>query len=321
MGIWSKNGLNASFMNILPPYSGKITFISQSGSLIAFAIYLKIRIGKFISLGNSTDMNFEDLFEYLSSDSETKVLALYIESLQNGRNFLNNIKKFNKPVIAIKAGDSDYGQRSIASHTGALAGNVGLIKHLFKSHGILMVKSFESLVAGSRILESLAPMKNNKIVALSNAGGAVCLFSDACSENDINPDILPSLVKNKLQTIFPSQAPVNNPLDLTVTGGTPETVKKVMKILFDIELHDYAAVVYIPVVAPFVDANIEAELVRNLYKKSPIPFLTCLLAGEKVRPIIDMLDKDKIPYTQTIQETAEVLGLLWKWSQIKNKIH
>ncbi|OLS16495.1 MAG: hypothetical protein HeimC3_54380 [Candidatus Heimdallarchaeota archaeon LC_3] len=109
MGVWNSHRLNASFMNILPPFHGKITFISQSGSLIAYAIYLKLRLGKFVSLGNSTDVNFEDFFDYLSSDSDTKVLALYIESLKNGRNFLEKLKNFPKPVIAIKAGSSDIG--------------------------------------------------------------------------------------------------------------------------------------------------------------------------------------------------------------------
>ena len=233
MGIWNNHGLNASFMNILPSIQGKISFISQSGSLIAYSIYLKMRLGKFVSLGNSTDVNFEDFFEYFSSDSDTKVLALYIESLKDGRKFLEKLKNFSKPVIAIKSGSSDFGQRSIASHTGALAGNSQLYDHLFNAYGILQVKSFESMVAGARILELLPTMKNNKVVALSNAGGAVCLFSDACAENDINPDILPNKLKLELESIFPPQAPINNPLDLTVTGGTPQVVKNVMKSLFN----------------------------------------------------------------------------------------
>jgi acyl-CoA synthetase (NDP forming) len=318
MGIWNRNGMNASFMNILPPFPGKVTFISQSGSLIAFSIYLKLRLGKFISLGNSVNINFDDFFEYLSFDPDTKVLAMYIESLQNGRSFLEKIKNFKKPVIVIKAGNSEYGQRSISSHTGALAGNAELYKHLFKAYGILSVKSFDLLVAGSRILELSRPMKNNKIIALSNAGGAVCLFSDACFENNINPDILPDKLKKELEGIFPPQAPVNNPLDLTVTGGSPKSVEKVMNLLFDTTLHNYGAIIYIPVVAPFIDPNKEAELVIKLHKKSSLPFIACLLAGEKVRPIIEKLDKAEVPYTQTIQETAEVLKLLWDWSK-KNK--
>lgn len=319
MGIWNSQGLNASFMNLLPPLTGKVTLISQSGSLIAFAIYLKLRLGKFISLGNSADLNFDDFFDYLSTDSDTKVLALYIESLQNGRKFLEKLKNFSKPVIAIKAGNSVYGSRSIASHTGALAGNAILYEHLFKAYGILSVKSFESLVAGSRILELSAPMKNNKIIALSNAGGAVCLFSDACFENNVNLEILPNKLRIELEKIFPPQAPINNPLDLTVTGGTPKTVENVMELLFNESLHDYGAIVYIPVVAPFTDPNLEAELVIKLYNRSPLPFIVCLLAGDKVRPIIEKLDKSEIPYTNTIQETAEVINFLWKWSR-KSKI-
>ncbi|MFW9928167.1 MAG: CoA-binding protein [Candidatus Thorarchaeota archaeon] len=319
MGIWDKNLINASFMNILPKYSGKTTFISQSGSLIAFSIYLKLRLNKFVSLGNSVDLNFEDFINYLSNDRETKILVLYIESISDGRILLEKIKNFPKPIIVIKAGVSEYGQRSIASHTGALAGNNKLFQQLFKAYGVLMIESFEIMVAASRALEILPILKNNKVLALSNAGGAVCLFSDACFKFGVEPSILPNKLKNLLLKVFPPQASINNPLDLTVTGGTPDVITRVFDILFDLSLHDYGIIVYIPVVAPFADAREEAKLAIKLSKRSPLPFLVCFLAGEKVSPAIEEFDIANIAYTQTILETAEVINILWQWSKIKEK--
>ena len=89
MGLFNASDkLNASFMNILPPILGKVSLISQSGSLIAVAIYEKLRMGKFISIGNAINTSFQELLPYLATDPETSVIALYIESLKDGRIFL-----------------------------------------------------------------------------------------------------------------------------------------------------------------------------------------------------------------------------------------
>lgn len=314
MGLWNVNGgLNASFMSMLPTHPGKVTFLSQSGSLIAFAIYVKIRMGKFVSLGNSTDMTFEKFIPYLAKDDETKVLALYIESLKDGRTFLETIKHFPKPVVAVQAGMTEAGQRSIASHTAALAGNVALYSSLLDAYGITQVKSFEIMASLTRAFELLPPPKNNKVVALSNAGGAVCLFSDACSEFGLDTAPLPEGLAKKLREVFPPQAPVNNPLDLTVTGSDPKILNQVFDLLFDTSLHDYGMVVYIPVVPPYADPMMDAQLAIEMNKKTPVPFMTCLLVGDKVRPVIPELDKAGIAYCESIRETAEVLGHYYKW--------
>ena len=219
MGLYNAfQQLNASFMNILPPIPGKVSLISQSGSLIAVAIYEKLRMGKFVSIGNAINTSFQELLPYLASDPDTSVLALYIESLSNGKRFIEIIREIEKPVIALRAGQSEAGQRSIASHTASLATNSALMKSLFISANIIQVNSFEMLTSLARAFELMTVPKSNKILALSNAGGAVCLFSDACSEFGLETSPLPTELVEKLQKIFPPQAPINNPLDLTVTG-------------------------------------------------------------------------------------------------------
>jgi acyl-CoA synthetase (NDP forming) len=315
MGLWNAfENLNASFMNILPPITGKISFVSQSGSLIAVAIYEKLRMGKFISIGNSITTSFEDILPFLEKDDNTAVIALYIESLQNGRKFLESIKNITKPVIAIRAGNSEAGQRSIASHTASLATNTALTTSLFKAHNIVQINSFETLSAVTRAFELMKLPKNNKILALSNAGGAICLFSDACAEYGLDTDPLPEFLMSKLKTIFPPQAPINNPLDLTVTGWQENIVRQVLDVLLE-EKHNYGTIVYMPVVAPYQNAESDAKIAIEYYKKSKLPFMTCLLSGDKVRPIIPLLDASSIPYCTTIRETAEVLGHLSYWNK------
>lgn len=318
MGLFNAHhNLNASFMNILPPQIGKVSLLSQSGSLIAVAIYEKLRMGKFVSIGNAINTSFQELLPYLNQDEDTKVIALYIESLKDGRAFLNSIKQIDKPIVAIRAGQTEAGARSIASHTASLATNTALMSSLFKAHNIMQVNSFETLTAVSRAFELMQVPKNNKVLALSNAGGAVCLFSDACAEYGLDTAPLPESLKKKLQEIFPPQAPINNPLDLTVTGWQENTVRKVLDLLLT-EPHEYGVLVFMPVVAPYQSAEVDAKVAIEYSKKSNLPFMTCLLSGDKVKPVIPLLDSSEIAYCTTIRETAEVLSHMVNWSTTRN---
>ena len=102
-------GLNASFAHTgaLP---GKIAFVSQSGALVTAVLdWAKSRgIGftKFVSLGDSADVDCGDVLDYLASDSETQAILLYIEAITAARKFMSAARAAarNKPVLVLKAG-------------------------------------------------------------------------------------------------------------------------------------------------------------------------------------------------------------------------
>ncbi|HEY0822975.1 MAG TPA: CoA-binding protein, partial [Ramlibacter sp.] len=117
-------GLNASFApgNAAP---GQMAFVTQSGALatamLDWANAQGIGFSHFISLGDSADVDFGDVLDYLGSDSGTRAILMYAESVQHARKFMSAARAAarNKPVIVVKAGRSDEGQRAAASHTGA----------------------------------------------------------------------------------------------------------------------------------------------------------------------------------------------------------
>ncbi|MBE3113135.1 MAG: CoA-binding protein, partial [Actinobacteria bacterium] len=108
--------------------SGETAFITQSGALGGAVLMMAEELGfgfsKFVSYGNRCDVDEVDLIKYLEDDPRTKVIALYIEGLEEGRRFLTQAKKtvLKKPIVAIKAGKSKAGMRAASSHTGSLAG-------------------------------------------------------------------------------------------------------------------------------------------------------------------------------------------------------
>jgi acyl-CoA synthetase (NDP forming) len=107
------------------PPKGEVAFISQSGALggavLSWAEEQGMGFSKFLSYGNRVDLDEVDLLPYLAEDPETRVGALYIESVAAGRAFLDAVREFtrHKPLVVIKSGRSQSGQRATLSHTGA----------------------------------------------------------------------------------------------------------------------------------------------------------------------------------------------------------
>lgn len=103
-----KIGLNASFAHT-PALRGNLAFVSQSGALttalLDWAKTNQFGFSHFISLGDSADVDFGDVLDYLASESDTRAILLYIESLKQARKFMSAARAAarNKPVIAVKA--------------------------------------------------------------------------------------------------------------------------------------------------------------------------------------------------------------------------
>ncbi|UUZ49329.1 hypothetical protein LP420_02765 [Massilia sp. B-10] len=82
-----------------------------------------IGFSKFISLGDSADIDFGDLLDYLASDPATSAILLYVEDVRHARKFMSAAR-------CGRAQQADHGAqgraggrrgRAAASHTGALA--------------------------------------------------------------------------------------------------------------------------------------------------------------------------------------------------------
>jgi len=197
------------------PKPGNISLVSQSGTVGAILVneYYKAHIGldKFVSYGNSSDLNECDFLEYLAKDDNTKIIASYVEEIIDGKRFINIVKKYKKPLIILKAGKGKKGSQSIQSHTGNLAGDYSVYKGLFKQFGIINADNIDELVNFSKAM-LLRKIKN--VTIITNGGGYGILLSDALEQNKIPIlDFSDSmLAKLKKELVF--GAGVKNPIDL-----------------------------------------------------------------------------------------------------------
>jgi len=251
--------LDATFSNSSAK-KGDTAFISQSGALWSFisdvSASSKIGFSGFVSLGNMTDLNFNDFIEFFEKDKETKKIILYMERIENGKNFIELCKKCKKPIIVIKAGSSEQGSKAAMSHTGSLATDFKIYQGAFKQAGINQVKSIEDslnmLLQTSREIN----LEGKNTIILTNAGGAGALLSDYCEEKKLK---LINLSKNK-----------KNPLDIL---GTADSIdyEKAIKEINKKEKYDLLMIILTPQKMSEPDKTAEA-IIKNCDKKKTIVY-------------------------------------------------
>ena len=177
-------GLNASFAHTgaLP---GKLAFVSQSGALVTGVLdWAKTRgigFSRFVSLGESADVDFGDLLDYLASDAATRAILLYIEDIRDARKFMSAARAAarSKPVLVIKAGRAAEGAKAAASHTGALAGSDDVYDAAIRRAGMLRVCSTEDLFSAVETLAHARPLVGERLCILTNGGGPGVMATDA----------------------------------------------------------------------------------------------------------------------------------------------
>jgi acetate---CoA ligase (ADP-forming) len=192
--------LNASFAPATPN-KGNIAFVSQSGALLDSAIdrslIEKYGFSCLVSYGNEANVSLCDYLEWLEQDKQTKVICLYVEGIKEGRRFIETAKKSSKPIVVLKAGKTEEGQKTVLSHTGSLAGSYEVYKAAFKQARVLETETFEALMVMAKAL-SWQPRISNGIGVVTNGGGCGVLISDYCQEKGVRINELEDVLGDAL---------------------------------------------------------------------------------------------------------------------------
>ncbi|MDY6911112.1 MAG: CoA-binding protein [Chloroflexota bacterium] len=196
-----------------------VSFICQTGFFYWDWISRSPHVGlsKAIDLGNVCDVNHAETLEYLGDDTETKVVALHIEGIQNGQQFMKIAEKVTKkkPVVALKAGRTEKGAKAIASHTGALVGNDAVYDAVFRQVGIVRALDTNEMVDFARAFACLSSLPvGNRIAVVTFSGAGGSLAADACDEFGLELAKLSDSTKQKMRKIFPPWGSVGNPIDV-----------------------------------------------------------------------------------------------------------
>jgi len=163
-----------------------------------------IRFSKVISYGNAIDLDCPEILEYMADDPATKVIALYIEGSKDGKKLKEALQYASerKPIVAIKGGLSESGNRVARSHTGQLTGEPEIWESLFRQCGIIQVSSNEELM-NAMVAFSHSPLpKGNRVGMLTNSGGFGVIHTDLCAAEGLDAHRLAIVLCKKFESWF-----------------------------------------------------------------------------------------------------------------------
>jgi acyl-CoA synthetase (NDP forming) len=205
-----------------PLIGGSVGVVLQSGALasnvLTFAQARNIGISLLVSMGNETVMSVTDVMRSLVEDPNTKVIALFLESVRHPDEFAEVARAAldaGKPVVALKIGRSVKASRTAQAHTGALVGDDRTVDAAFRQLGVIRVNSLEDLMVTAGLLVETGPLPGHRVGVVTPSGGASEIISDRAEDEGLELPELQDHTVAALREVLPPFATPNNPLDVT----------------------------------------------------------------------------------------------------------
>jgi len=313
--------LNATFARSMP-MKGNIAFMSQSGalctSILDWSKEEKVGFSRFVSLGNKTDLNETDFFKSFAADSKTKVIAAYLEGVDNGVEFMRLAKKISKhkPILVIKAGTTGAGARAVSSHTGALAGSDSTYNAAFRQSGIIRAESIEDLFDYANCFANQPLPRGNHVAVLTNAGGPGIMATDACERKGVPLADFERKTINFLQTTLTDASNVYNPVDIR-----GDALARDYELAAKALLQDKNVNALIVILTPQAVTEIEktAKAIVNVSKESNKSIIACFMGKADISKGVDILKENGIPQYYFPERAVSSLAAMLEYQRLKNK--
>ncbi|MDD5264812.1 MAG: acetate--CoA ligase family protein [Candidatus Bipolaricaulis sp.] len=302
------------------PPSGDVAFVSQSGALggavLSWAEEQGVGFSKFVSYGNGVDLTDVDFLDFLAGDAETKVVALYVETVSNGRAFLDAAAHLAaaKPLVVIKSGRSRSGVRAALSHTGSLAGSDAVYDAALEQCGAIRVAGIEEMFDLCRGFTTLPPVRGRRLVIVTNSGGPGVLAADAADAAGLEMAAPSEALRARLRASphLSTLGSLANPIDLTVQG-TEDGYREALVAALD----EADAALAIDVNTPYIDAAPIARGVVAAARATGKPVAACFMAGKTVAEGLPILKEGGVPNFATGERAAAVIAAVARYERAR----
>lgn len=293
------------------PKRGNVAVVSQSGAVMICLLdairMANTGISKVVNYGNAVDLDAPEVYEYLAEDDDTAVVVSYLESVSDGRRFLDAARFLSerKPLLILKAGKGAGGGAAAFSHTGRLAGNYEVFHSLMNHYGLQEVACFDELLDGAKAVSYQRPAPGRRVCIITNGGGSGVLAADECSRRGLELPSLPEGIRRGLREVFPSFYTVANPIDLT--GQV--RVDDYREALFGVrDVYDGFLVIALTGVAG-VTLRL-AEHLREFREKVGKPIVVHIAQGGVAPRLIRLVERAGIPVYQSPERAVRGLAAL-----------
>lgn len=320
LGIYDAvTGLDTFFVpreRVRRPGRGTLSIISQSGSFAATAVDELatdgIGVARVVSYGNKSDVDEADCLDFLAEDPETKAVAIYVESIDNGRRFVEAAARCSaiKPVMAVKVGKSASGVSAARSHTGAIAGSYEIYRAAFKKAGIIELNGYEDFLVACKAFGLTSVAAGPRVMIITDGGGMGVSIADECVDAGLEVPPLPEEVTDELTESFPPYFTVGNPFDLT-GSATDESFALALNKTMSGDFYDIVIVAALwgP---PALTDNLPGMLAQKPgFTEKPI--IVCTPGGSYSRERIRLFHEAGLPAFSTPEAAVAAASVLSRW--------
>jgi acetyltransferase len=298
---------------------------------------LGIGISQAISVGNMADIDIIDILKYLADDPRTEAIALYLEWIRKGREFIEFAKEITrrKPICALYVGGSEAGARASLSHTGALSGTDELYNGVFRQAGIIRAQTLEDLFDWTWALANQPLPKGRRMAILTNSGGPGVSMADACNKAGLEVPLLSEDTQKKIRNFIPSTASPKNPIDLTFMIDLRVSLDELARILLEnsevdgLLIYGIFGLAHLQRVLEISDekfdvsmekmGNFMMETITNFTKFPQIygkPIIGCSFDSQGEKPVV-LLQDGNIPFYPTPERAVKAMAALFQYARIR----
>ncbi|MFQ5768001.1 MAG: acetate--CoA ligase family protein [Acidobacteriota bacterium] len=301
--------LNASFA-AARPIPGSVAFLSQSGALgeaiLSTSAEMGIGLSHFVSLGNKTDLDGNDLLEYWENDPRVKLILMYLESFGDPARFFALARRITrtKPILVVKSGRTAAGARAAVSHTGALTSTDTGTAALLRQCGVIRVSTMHDLFILAQAFASRPLPAGRRVAVVTNAGGPGILATDALVGGGAELPALSGRTRRRLSRVLPEEAVPGNPVDLIASADGQRYRAVLEPVLADARVD---AVLVIFVTPVYIDA---LEVARSIVEVSAAhrkTVLCCFMGKTRSAEAVSLLKSRRIPVYAFPEEAATAL--------------
>ncbi|MFD0067097.1 acetate--CoA ligase family protein [Streptomyces sp. NPDC056690] len=214
---------------------GPVGLVTQGGGLGRAVMQWRDRglgIGLWASPGNEADLDVSDFINHMVDDDRLRVIGAVVEGFSDGEKFIaaaRRAQEAGKPLVVLKIGRSEYGQKTAASHTASIAGNDVVADAVFRQHGVIRVDDVDELAETLLLFHKALDAdvsRAGQVCVYSFSGGTASLGADMIGAAGLQLAEFTEQTAEALVERAPSFGFVDNPVDLTTKVFTDSELNR-----------------------------------------------------------------------------------------------
>jgi acyl-CoA synthetase (NDP forming) len=216
--------------------AGNVGLVSQSGS-VCIGLLTDVRRFGFshvVSSGNEAVVTTVDYLEALIDDPHTRVIALFMESVQQPERFvaaLDRAAACGKPVVVLKVGRNARTAQAIQSHTGGLAGSSRVFSEVLRAHRAIEVFDLDEFAEVIAACQAIRWPAGRRLAVVTASGGQAELALDVASAFGCDLAPIDEALRARLEALIGPVPGDGNPLDAWGSGDFQATFPQAMRVL------------------------------------------------------------------------------------------